>query len=318
MSFKNNINVDSRNFYFAEGGNDAEDGQTLERANATINEVITKINALIPAPDDANPAAGLNPGFGSFSENFTIPEGTLISCVNSSITSSAAVTVTMSDDSTFRFESVVNSAASGDCVLFNNVTNTSIRGRVLTHTNTNSNCIRISGASDGIFVSVERLVCEGDASAGIFDESTSGEPRIYNVDEISLEGNSALGILFEPSNPSATGIMNIGSIVEKPSAVNGRAIVVNEGSVTMTVNEINATTAITINTGGTLNITASTIVGDIIVNGTGVLNANVIEHTGTLNIAGTSSTSGRFGAALFADTTLEGSFTASGDIEGAV
>lgn len=314
------ISADPRNLYFAKGGDDSKAGTTLENANLTIGESITKVNALSPPPSTINPSAVISIGFGSYSENITIPPGCELSAPNSLIQSSSGATVTMGSNSVVKAENIASIASSGDAVLINASNGLSVNSRIITALGTAGNCIRVTGNSSKIFVNTQRLIVDGSGAAGIFDESSSDGTRIYNIDEIALEANSTIGVFFDPTDLSASGIFNIGSIREATGATNTTAVDIIGGKVTMTVNDINADTAITVETGGTLNITASKIVGDIIVNGTGVLNAQVIEHTGNIIIAATATgnVTGRLGSTEFSDQAISGSLTASGVIEGSL
>lgn len=310
------IPTDARSFYFAEGGDDTFDGLSPQRPVATIQSAVDKVNALSPPPSAANPSSIVNNGFGRFDENIVVPEGCLLSAVNVQLVASSGSTLTMLSNSVAKFDEIINTATTGDCILIDGNNTITVEARLIGAANSNSNGVRVTGDSSSLVINIRRIDCAGPSAAGIFDESTSGSPRIYNIDEITLTGSSSIGIFFDPSDLAAEGILNIGSITE--SAATTQGVRVDGGFATMTINDLDADTALIVNTGGRLNITANKITGTIVVNGLGVINAQIIEHSGTLTIAGTSSTTGRFGSTEFSDQQINGSLTATGNIEGGV
>ena len=307
--------ADPRTFYFAKGGDNALDGTTLENANLDIQESIDKVNALIPAPDSANPSTILCLGAGSFSENIVLPEGCRLYAPNVRITAASGTAVTMSSDTSIVVDGVVASGASGNCFLLNDVDTASIKSRRVTCVGSSSNGFSIQGDTKNVFASAEKITCSGISSAGVFDGSSSFGTRIYNVDQILLGNTNTLGIFFDPADLAASGVFNVGAINEAPGASTTQGIRIDGGFALVVVNDLEADTPVIINTGGNLNCTANRIIGAINVNGSGVMNAQVIEHQGGFNPAITSTVTGRLGSTEFSDQDIEGSLTASGIIE---
>lgn len=318
MSFKNNINTDPRSFYFAAGGDDSQNGESLEKSKSTVAAAIASVNALSPPSSTTNPSSAICLGFGVFSENVTVPTGCLFSATNIELLSASGTTLTMSANSSAIIRLIATVQASTDTVLIAGIDGVSLESKAIVTGGTFSNAIHLTGDCDSLFFNIERILCEGASSAGVFDESSSGTPRVYNVSEILLDGNTSLGIFFDPSNPTAEGIMNIGSINEGAGSTGTQGIRVNSGIATLEINEMIADTAIQVNSSGTLNIIANKVSGDIIVNGTGVLNCKIVEHSGAVTVAATATILGIINNVFYGDVDVNGDLTATGTIEGSL
>ena len=311
------LSPDPRNFYFAKGGDNTKAGTTIENANLTIGESISKVNALVPPSDSSNPSAIIGNGEGSYTEDIDVPEGCLLYAPKTELRALSVAALNMGSNSVANFDGVFNAAFNSDGLVIDGESDITVNSRTLANSGTNSNAIHITGTSNNVFINVQKVVSGGTSGAGIFDDSDGASTTVYNINDMLIQGVGAAGILFSPTDADAQAIINIGAVRATGSSSVG--VKVDNGIVTLTINSLKADDAIIIGTGGVLNIIASKVEGDITINGTAIVNTEILEHIGAITVSSVATVTGRIGSTYFHDLMLvDGNLVASGSVTGSL
>lgn len=286
MTYKKNIGIDPRIFYVLSGGNDAQDGNSLETAKRTFAGAFTAIAALSP-PVGANDRAGIIIGdSATYNEPFNVPNYTTFDAGNSiNLTSTAVTSVGTGTMSKFGVvECTVNNSAA---ILISNATDVSLNCTEILCNAEGVSGVSAFGTVENVIANIDQIRLIGDASIGVLGVSIgANQPETFNVNSMLFEGDNCIGVRHDTISPDARTVVNCRSMIELGGASGGTAVSVNNGHVTCIIDEINVENAITI-TNGTANVTSRVVNGDITVGAGTTLYAAIDEFSGTIVNNGT-------------------------------
>ena len=114
MTYKINIPVTSRDFYFTPAGDDAWSAASPETAVTTPNEAIVRVNALSPPPSIFFPSSVNASQTGVSLDGVVMPTSTSASCEFAAIVvDTDTIALTLDDNQTARWGAVVSRVDSG-------------------------------------------------------------------------------------------------------------------------------------------------------------------------------------------------------------
>jgi len=298
MATKKNINANPRAFHVAIAGNDTEDGFSIETSKATIQATIDAVNSLIPPPGVFNPSSITVSGSGFFTEsNLIIPEGCQFIGTGIFNLPSTGNCFEPGSRATFEITSAGLLGGNGTVFLINNKPEIGVQAKACVVRGDGGTGVHVLGTSDIVFITISQLQLEADNAVGILDQTDNGAPEVYNINELTLEGNNTCGFRHDPTNSASQAILNAGLIGKVDSFTGTKGIEVLNGIVDAIVNNIIADDAIIVSNSSTLDIVSDHVVGNITVDAGCTLNCEILDFTGTLTNNGT--IIGRIGSSNF-------------------
>lgn len=298
MATKKNINANPRAFHVAIAGNNTEDGFSIETSKATIQATIDAVNSLIPPPNVFNPSSITVSGSGFFTEsNLIIPEGCQFIGTGIFNLPSTGNCFEPGSRATFEITTAGLLGGNGTVFLINNKPEIGVQAKACVVRGDGGTGVHVLGTSDIVFITISQLQLEADNAVGILDQTDNGAPEVYNINELTLEGNNTCGFRHDPTNSASQAILNAGLIGKVDSFTGTKGIEVLNGIVDAIVNNIIADDAIIVSNSSTLDIVSDHVVGNITVDAGCTLNCEILDFTGTLTNNGT--IIGRIGSSNF-------------------
>lgn len=275
---------EDRTVFISVGGDDDNRGDSLMLSKLTHVKAIETLEALTPPPSLANVAVGIGISAGRFNEQIDIPEGVQYLVGIMQFESDQPYTVSLSDASQIQALAVLSNGVDTSAILIDGKASVGVAAATISSgTGSESKCIEIKNGSEEFSMKVARLIVNG--GYGIHNTAINlGGPSLFNISEIKLAADGAVGALFDHLGGRTT--FSCSSIFPTSGAVNTSGIVIEAGDVVLAASDITADTAVLVKSGGTLTLLNDKIVGDIIVEVGGVLRVLCLSHTGTVTNAG--------------------------------
>ena len=302
-----------RNLFFSKGGSDDNDGLTFYKPKLTIQAAIDAANALLPAPSELNPVQIEGLGYGTYNEVIDLPDGISLIAPNSSLLSTNNYTLSVGSNCVVELELVACDSTAEAAVRVINNNNVLVRVKFIVADGGFANGVQVTGDSSNVIFDVNEIACLGASSAGIFDNSSLGINRYYNVDVIRIEEVASVGIDFAPATITSNGVFNIGEIINE-SGGNAIGLRVSGGVANINANTIKATDVAVVSNSSTLNLNCNNADGNLTVSGFGNIIADITSHTGVTNFVG-GFVKGRINNDFYGDHTIDGDVVATGTIE---
>ena len=296
MAFRSDVPDQIRGFFYANSGDDALSGTTIELAKSTMQAAIDEASALIPTPDFSNTASVSPSQPGNYTESITLTEGLFFNAVDVSLIADDTFTV-MSADSTGSSHGVVGNTQNGSSVF--DVTGSvlfGIRAIVAVNSGDSSSVYDIGGTVDDVIIDVDLTQCAGDGTVGLNFTGQSDTFVVLSGARIDLIGDNSTAIIWDPSAASEIGVCNVGSISttaisqvtgDNQSGANTTAFDIRGGVYSANLASIESAELCDIDSGATLNLMCPETNGSITVNSGGTLNCVIPKHTGAVTNNGT-------------------------------
>ncbi len=309
MGHKTSIDTEVRGFYFASSGDDNFDGDTLERPKLTVQAALDAAASLTPTPDLLNPAQVSAAQGGAFVGGFALPGFVNFDAMNATFTANQAVSVTLGDAQICRVFGVRNSNNNSTSFLYDGLSLAGVRALFCQVVGNDSIGFEIKGASDGNFVTCDRLSVIGERSIGVKITGTFSDPLDVDADVILLNGDESVFLDYGPDNATdacvvdVSSVFSFGATVTTSGTSTSTGYIVRSGHLTIKGAMLIADVAIEVKSGAEADMRQETVIGDIVVDSGGVLFADILHHeSGTVTNNG--EIIGRIGSTFYAPRTF--------------
>lgn len=288
MSHRHNIDPQIRGFIFAESGDDAFDGATIERPKKTIQAAINAAMALDPPPNPLSPISQVSAAQGgTFTESFTLFDFIQFDASNTFLILDDLIGVTLASFLAFEIEFISNSRMGGTCFEVDGLESMGVNSRSIRVDGQNGIGFNVTGVCDKIFLNTNLLDIRGEGAIGYKIDSTTQLPIDINIDTVSLQGDNSTFMDYDPVNSSDSCVVNVSTVNTVGAsgttgfiARNGTLIVVQQGI-------LKAGTAVHVKDGAVMRLSCDNLIGDVIVDEGGTLIASVGIFSGTVTNNGT-------------------------------
>ncbi|MCP4929245.1 MAG: hypothetical protein GY918_09350, partial [Gammaproteobacteria bacterium] len=167
------IKVDSalRDIYWTDGGNDDNNGSSIQSAKVTFQGASSAVISLDPPPELFNPASIIDPTGSRHVENFVIPDNVQLGARYSAIAGvDSGVVVSAGENAQAEFLTISTSfdANSGDIAYSSNgKSRIGFDCRAILLNGPDQVGISINGATDQAFANVGQVLCRFSGSTGL-------------------------------------------------------------------------------------------------------------------------------------------------------
>jgi len=328
VSFRGNIDVQIRGFYYAASGNNSFSGETLEVPKLTIQAAIDEATNLIPAPSGSDLALVTAAQGGSFTDGFILTDFVQLNGQDTTIAATQTVAAIMASGLRCRMENVSNFQASSTVFMISGLSDVGIFSARIGASGAGTKGVTIAGTVTNIFIDSSDLVIDGVGATGLEITSTNTNPVDINIDIGSLAANNTTFMDYNPATAASECVVHVSSI-DMGVFTGTTAFLVQAGILIIeSAGDIRADTFMTVKSGAKVRITSNHTVGSIIVESGGLLQmigvlvdgtitidaggtmeADIISHTGTLTINGT--LKGQINSTFYGDKAFSAATTAA-------
>lgn len=276
IAHKSSINGQLRGFYFAASGDNAFDGQTIERPKLTIQAAIDAAASISPPPSPVDIALVTVSQGGSFTESMVLVDSVQFNGTDVSILNDDAVTAELASFAAFDITTISNTAAGGTCVMIDGTQSTGLNAKFLGTSGGGATAVKIQGEVNNLFLTVSQAALRGDGDVGLHITATSNTPIDGNANSIALIGDDTSFLIHNPGDDETTTVLDVSSITDvTPSGARstGSSALSNiAGHLIVQAESIEASTVFDAS-GGIAHVQLVDAVGNIDITGTGTLSS---------------------------------------------
>ena len=272
MSFKVDINDQSRGQWWALSGDDTWDGKSIQRPVKTITQALTNVMNLVPPPDFNNLATISEAQGGTQFENIVLEDATQMNFPTTSLLSGDPVTVEVASFQSVNFQAYVNFAVNGKCVMIDGSEQVGVVARSIEVIGDNGIGVDITGTVRDVFVTSSSFDMTGDNVVGVNLTANTQTPTDLNFNSVAFNGDNQTFFIHNPPNIDNLTDLNVSTIYEGVGATNATGVIVQNGTLKAAIGSIEADVAFSVTNGvlgvkgnasrGAINCSGGTLVMD--------------------------------------------------------
>ena len=180
MTYKHNIDDNSRGFYYAASGDDAWDGKSVETPKKTIQAAIEAANVLVPPPSAGQLATVEEAQGSTFFEDIVLYDRISVEGSLTAIVTSGAVGIQLASTLSFNPRAIISTSANQTLILIDGEEQLGANISSMTLGGDSATGISLIGLCSAVFITLSEIRASGMGATVIDYAGESLIPSDFN------------------------------------------------------------------------------------------------------------------------------------------
>ena len=307
MTYKHNIDDNSRGFYYAASGDDAWDGKSVETPKKTIQAAIEAANVLVPPPSAGQLATVEEAQGSTFFEDIVLYDRISVEGSLTAIVTSGAVGIQLASTLSFNPRAIISTSANQTLILIDGEEQLGANISSMTLGGDSATGVSLIGLCSAVFITLSEIRASGMGATVIDYAGESLISSDFNFNTVNLNNDNQTFFKYAPTKPDDSVDINLSSLAIGSSLPTGTTgFVIDGGFLKVRAGTLVAGVVATVGVAGTFTASCNVISGDTISEGV-VVYDTVGVIFGNLETTAT-------GSILWRGTTITGNVTNAGNM----